>query len=109
MAADNAWDEVRGTAPGMLVTVKWVTPSQTYVGLSQVVGLVVSTQPPWSTEMSATTLPGCMLRTMSALTTCGAFSPVTSTAPTTMSAKRTASAMSAVWGYRAVTLGPKSR
>ena len=39
IAADSAWDEVRGTEPGMLVTQKCVTPSHWYVGASQVVGL----------------------------------------------------------------------
>src|SRR6478752_8948527 len=52
MAADSACDEVRGTEPGMLVTQKCVTPSHWYVGASQVVGRVVSMQPPWSTLMS---------------------------------------------------------
>src|SRR5688572_22180048 len=98
IAADRACDEVRGTEPGMLVTQKCVTPSHWYVGASQLVGRVVSMQPPWSTLMSTMTLPGSMLRTMSADTTCGARAPVTSTAPTTTSAARTASATSETCG-----------
>src|SRR6476661_800343 len=54
IAAQIACDEVCGTAPGMLVTQKWVTPSSTYVGSFQVVGREVSKQPPWSMAMSTT-------------------------------------------------------
>src|SRR4051812_31992617 len=109
IAADNAWDDVRGTEPGMLVTQKCVTPSHWYVGASQEVGLVVSMQPPWSTLMSTMTLPASMLRTMSDDTTCGARAPVTSTAPMTTSAARTASATSETCGYRPVTFAPMAR
>ena len=42
----------------MFVTQKCVTPSHGRSGASQVVGLVVSMQPPWSTLMSTMTLPG---------------------------------------------------
>src|ERR1700739_4891112 len=73
IAAQIACDDVCGTAPGMLVTAKWVTPSTTEVGLAQVVGFDVSKQPPWSIEMSTSTLPGSIALTIERVTTCGAF------------------------------------
>src|SRR5690606_29360323 len=58
IAALIACDAVLGTAPGMLVTQKWATPSSTNTGSCQVVGREVSKQPPWSIAMSTITLPG---------------------------------------------------
>src|SRR3546814_5849204 len=45
IAAQIACEEVCGTAPGMLVTQKWVTHSSTKVGSFQLVGREVSKQP----------------------------------------------------------------
>ncbi len=50
------------------------------------VGLLVSKQPPWSIEMSTSTAPFSIRRTMSRVTSFGAAAPVTSTAPMTRSA-----------------------
>ena len=50
------------------------------------VGRVFSKQPPWSTAMSTSTLPGFMAATMASVTSLGAFAPGISTEPMTRSA-----------------------
>src|SRR5437879_9955398 len=59
-----------------------MTPDTTYTGSRSVVGWIVSTHPPWSTEMSTITPPSFMVVTISLVTSRGARAPATSTAPT---------------------------
>ena len=56
------------------------------VGSAWVVGRVSSKQPPWSTAMSTSTLPGFIRETRALLTSFGALAPGTSTEPITRSA-----------------------
>ena len=98
-AAQIACDEVCGTAPGMLVTQKWVTPSSTYVGSFHVVPREVSKQPPWSMATSTSTAPGCMVPSCARVTSLGAAAPGISTAPITMSAVPIRSAVAATLEY----------
>ncbi len=58
------------------------------------VGCESAKQPPWSTAMSTSTLPGRMRETSSLLTSFGAFAPGTSTEPMTRSEATTAFSIS---------------
>src|SRR3989338_1982326 len=61
-------------------------PSTMNVGFSWVVGRIVSTQPPWSTETSTITVPGRIALRSSRRISLGAAAPWISTAPMTRSA-----------------------
>ena len=56
------------------------------VGSAWVVGWESSKHPPWSTEMSTSTLPGFILATSALLTSFGVCAPAISTEPITRSA-----------------------
>ena len=58
------------------------------------VGRESSKQPPWSMEMSTSTLPGIIRDTSSLEISVGALAPGTSTAPITRSASSTAFSIS---------------
>src|SRR5215212_6195063 len=52
-------------------------PASTKTGSSRVVGLLVSTEPPWSTSISTITLPSFISSTEARSARCGVFEPTT--------------------------------
>ena len=78
------------------------------VGSACVVALLVSKQPPWSIEMSTSTEPAFIRRTMSRVTSFGAAAPAISTAPITRSASMTSASMCSCVEYSVRSDGPNS-